>query len=79
MKNSALSGYATIVAFLLLSTANAHGQVPDQLTGKMRWWQQVAGTWNARFTCTLWLANRGLRTGSNDGHADARQHPAYTL
>jgi hypothetical protein len=59
MKNSALSGYATIVAFLLLSTANAHGQVPDQLTGKMRWWQQVAGTWE----CTLHLHPVAGQTG----------------
>jgi hypothetical protein len=35
----------------LLSTASARGQVADALTGKMRWWQQVAGTWQ----CTIHL------------------------
>jgi hypothetical protein len=35
----------------LLWTASAHGQVADALKGKMRWWQQVAGTWQ----CTIHL------------------------
>lgn len=51
MKDSALIRYATILVLLLLSTTNARGQAHDPLTGKMRWWQQVAGTWQ----CTLHL------------------------
>jgi hypothetical protein len=39
------------VSMALLSTTSAHGQVADALTGKMRWWQQVAGTWQ----CTIHL------------------------
>jgi len=39
------------VGIALCSTSSANGQVADALTGKMRWWQQVAGTWQ----CTLHL------------------------
>jgi hypothetical protein len=39
------------VSMALLSTGSAHGQVVDALTGKMRWWQRVAGTWQ----CTIHL------------------------
>jgi hypothetical protein len=65
MKNSAFSRYATIVAFLLLSTASAHGQVPHPLTGKMRWWQQVAGTWE----CTIHLHSVA---GQSEGYGPVR-------
>jgi hypothetical protein len=53
MKTSGLRRYATIagVVIALLSAARAPGQVADELTGKMRWWQQVAGTWE----CTIHL------------------------
>ena len=52
--NSRTPGYRAFlvgVSIALLSTAGANGQVADALTGKMRWWQQVVGTWQ----CTIHL------------------------
>ena len=53
------------VSMALLFTASAHGQVADALTGKMHWWQQIAGTWQ----CTAHLRPVG---GQSEGYGPER-------
>ncbi len=53
MRNLAIRSRAVLMSMgvALLWAASAHGQMANALKGKMRWWQQVAGTWQ----CTIHL------------------------